>query len=261
MWILLFIKKLIQIVPRSYHVNQDEMIRNSFNGFDSVYAVNYHSAFLFYPFSDPIGKSNSGLTTLSKYELKSAMRKSYPLSNGFDKFFDLDRCFSISRIELEGTKELVLVNSHMSAYDEGGKIRAEQIKVMKSFFDEEVKKGNYVIFGGDFNHDLLKNNPNYQYESGNEPDWMHFSQLKPDWLASIDYESDLTSNMQVAVSDNAPTCRDADLPLIGYENVLYKSVIDGFIVSKNIEIIEVTNIDNGFEYSDHQPVVLSFSLK
>lgn len=45
---------------------------------------------------------------------------------------------------------------------------------------------------------------------------------------------------------------------VGYENDLYKSV--GFIVSNNIKIIEVTNIDNGFEYSDYQPVILKFSL-
>lgn len=245
---------------RSYHVNQDEMIRNSFKGFDSVHAINYHSAFLFYPFNDPIGKSKSGLTTVSKYEIQSATRYSYPVSDGFDKLFDLDRCFSASRIALEDNKELVLINSHMSAYDEGGIIKAEQIKIIKSFFDEEVDKGNYVILGGDFNHDLLKNNPNFQYENGNEPSWMHFTQLKPDWLASFDFENDLTANMQVAVSDNAPTCRDADLPLIGYEDTLYKSVVDGFIVSQNIEIKAVTNIDNGFAYSDHQPVILEFSL-
>ena len=246
---------------RSHHVNQNEMICEAFSNYDNVHAINYHSAYLFYPFSDPIGKSNSGLTTLSKYKIKEATRKSYPISSGFDKFFDLDRCFSVSRISVNDSQDLVLVNSHMSAYDEGGKIRAKQIEVMKSFFDEEVNKGNYVIFGGDFNHDLLKNNPNFQYEEGKEPDWMHFTQLKPDWLASIDYEKDLIENMQVAISDNAPTCRDADLPLIGYENDLYKSVIDGFIVSKNIEIIDVTNIDNGFEYSDHQPVIMKFSLK
>ncbi|MCH5179713.1 MAG: endonuclease [Erysipelotrichales bacterium] len=245
---------------RSHHVNQNEMICDAFSSFDNVHAINYNSAYLFYPFSDPIGKSNSGLTTLSKYKIREAMRKSYPISEGFDKFFDLDRCFSVSRISIRDSQDLVLVNSHMSAYDEGGKIRAKQIEVMKTFFDEEVNKGNYVIFGGDFNHDLLKNNPSFNYQEGEEPSWMHFTQLKPDWLASIDYETDLTKNMQVAVSDNAPTCRDADLPLIGYETDLYKSVIDGFIVSNNIKIVEVSNIDNGFEYSDHQPVILKFSL-
>ena len=72
---------------------------------------------------------------------------------------------------------------------------------------------------------------------------------------------DLIDEMFVATSDNAPTCRDCDLPLIGNEDVLYKSVIDGFIVSKNIEVNEVTNVSNCFEYSDHQPVIMNFTLK
>ncbi len=246
---------------RSYHVDQNKLICDSFQDFANVYAINYHSAYLFYPFNDPIGKSNSGLTTLSKYKIKEAIRKSYPISTSFDKFFDLDRCFMVTRYFISETQELVLVNSHMSAYDEGGKIRSEQIKIMQEFFDEEVKKGNFVIFGGDFNHDLLSNNPNFQYKEGEEPSWFNFTQLKPDWLAYFDYEKDLMENMQVAISDNAPTCRDADLPLINNENVLYKSVIDGFIVSKNVEILETKTIDNGFAYSDHQPVILKFKLK
>lgn len=245
---------------RSYHVDQCQIITDSFNKYDYNFAVNYHSAYLFYPFTEPIGKSNSGVLTLSKYKIDLAIRKAYPISDSFDKFFDLDRCFSVSRMSV-GDKELVLVNSHMSAYDKGGYIRAKQIDMMKTFCQEEINKGNYLIYGGDFNHDLLKNNPQYQYEEGERPEWMNFTQLKPDWLASIDYENDLVAHMVPAVSDNIPTCRDADLPLIGYENDLYKSVIDGFMVSDNIEIISVTNIDNGFEYSDHQPVVLEFKFK
>lgn len=245
---------------RSYHVNQRQMISDAFDNYDNAFAVNYHSAFLMYPFNDPIGKSNSGILTLSKYKIKDAVRRSYPISDGLDKLFDLDRCFSVSRISI-GDKELVLANSHMSAYDKGGVIRAKQITMMKEFFKSEVDKGNYVIFGGDFNHDLLKNNPLYQYEDNNKPEWMNFTQRKPDWLASIDYEHDLIDEMFVATSDNAPTCRDCDLPLIGNEDVLYKSVIDGFIVSKNIEVNEVTNVSNCFEYSDHQPVIMNFTLK
>ena len=246
---------------RSHHVNQSEMITSSFIDYNNVFAVNYHSAFLMYPFNDPIGKSNSGILTLSKYKIEESIRKSYPVSKGFDRLFDLDRCFSVSRLKVND-KELVLANSHMSAYDEGGKIRALQMQVMKTFFEEEISKGNYVIFGGDFNHDLINENPAYQYnESNPKPSWMNFTQLKPDWLANFDYEADLGPNMSVATSDNAPTCRDCDLPLIGNEDVLYKSVVDGFIVSSNIEIIETKTIVNNFEYSDHQPVLMEFKLK
>lgn len=245
---------------RSHHVNQCEILEKSFSNYDSNFASNYHSAYLFYPFTQPIGKSNSGLLTFSKYKIDSATRKAYPISNKFDKFFDLDRCFSVSRIKLND-RELVLVNSHMSAYDKGGYIRAQQIDAMKNFCNEEIQKNNYLVFGGDFNHDLLKNHPDFQYTSLTKPLWMNFTQLKPDWLASINYETDLAEHMIPAVADNNPTCRDADIPLTGHENEVYKSVIDGFFVSDNIEIISVKNINNNFEYSDHQPVVLEFTLK
>lgn len=246
---------------RSHHVNQYDMVKSEFNEFDSVFASNYHSAYLFYPFTKPIGKSNSGLVTLSKYKIEEAKRRSYPLSNGFDKFFDLDRCFMVNRLKVNETQDLVIVNSHMSAYDKGGKIRAKQMETLKVFFQEEVDKNNYVVIGGDFNHDLLKYNPNFAYENESDrPGWMNFTQLKPDWLASVDYENDILPSMKVGTSDNAPTCRDADIPYLGYENDVYKSVIDGFIVSQNIEIISVTNIDNAFLYSDHQPVEMVFRL-
>ena len=39
------------------------------------------------------------------------------------KFTDLDRCFLISRLGLDNGKELVLINVHLSAYDQGGTIR------------------------------------------------------------------------------------------------------------------------------------------
>lgn len=247
---------------RSWHVNQHEMISEAFSSYDTVFANNYHSAYLFYPFYEPIGKSNSGLTTLSKYKMDEAIRYSFPLSKKLDKFFDLDRCFSATRFNIADGKDFVLVNMHMSAYDKGGVIRAKQIEKLCLFFEEEVAKGNYVIVGGDFNHDLLAENPKFQYNEENpQPEWKNFSQLRPDWVANINYEEDITDSMNIATSDNAPTCRGADLPYLGNEDVLYKSVIDGFIVSDNIEVVSIINIDNGFEYSDHQPVKMEFKFK
>ena len=48
-----------------------------------------------------------------------------------DKLFDLDRCFAVNYLPVEGSdKKLVLINLHMSAYDKGGTIRAEQLKML-----------------------------------------------------------------------------------------------------------------------------------
>ena len=68
-------------------------------------------------------------------------------------------------------------------------------------------------------------------------------------------------------SFNAPTSRDISVEWeIGKG---YVSVIDGFIVSNNIEVVSTTTIvtTNGnknlshFAYSDHDPVLLKFKFK
>ena len=54
------------------------------------------------------------------------------------------------------------------------------------------------------------------------------------------------------------TCRNADSPYI--EGVNYSTIIDGFIVSDNVEAKAMV-YPTGYEESDHQPVILTFTLK
>lgn len=41
----------------------------------------------------------------------------------------------------------------------------------------------------------------------------------------------------------------------------YLTVLDGFLVSSNVEVKAVRNVDTGFAYSDHNPVQMTFVLK
>lgn len=253
---------------RSYKINQKEMLETTFNEnkYDSGYCVNFDSAYLFYPFNDPHGKSKAGLLTFSKYILESGMRKEYKISDGFSKFFDLDRCFAVYRAKVEGDKELVLINSHMSAYDEGGLIRNKQIQELNDYILKEYEDGNYVVVGGDFNHDLLTNNPLYaEYDSDNFAYKDMITQLKPDWLSYMfdeNKESLFDSNFTIYAANNEPSCRDCDV--IWTRGETFVSTVDGFICSNNIEVKNVETLkvgDDGFLYSDHQPTTLTFLLK
>ena len=99
---------------RSFGIDEAAMIRAAMPGYASVYASNFHSAFLAYPLQEMHGSVQAGLLTLSRYEIDEAVRRSYPVDNSFPtKFFDLDRCFSVQRLPVEGGKQLVLINSHM----------------------------------------------------------------------------------------------------------------------------------------------------
>lgn len=240
-----FIQEVDRDSSRSYRIDQHEAIA-SIEGYASVYALNYHSAYLFYPFNDPHGKNTAGIVTLSKYKIASSTRRSFPISSGFSKFTDLDRCFSVTRYDV-GDKQLVLINQHMSAYDKGGTIRAEQLAMLNDVLKAEREAGNWVIAGGDFNHDIAG-------EAGRLPS----KQQTPEWLAVFD-TADLTDGYTVVAATNAPTCRGADIPY--EEGVSFTVVIDGFIVSDNVEVKSIENMDLQFRYSDHNPAVMRFKLK
>ena len=236
---------------RSWHVNQLDAISGAFGQMGSVFARNLHSANLVYPLNDPIGVMNSGILTLSNYDIESAVRRSYPTSDAFPtKFFDLDRCFAVMRIPVEGTgKQLVLINSHMSAYDEGGVFRAQQMELLMGAMRSEAEAGNWVIAGGDWNHALCGSESMYATQ-----------QQIPDWLAVFD-ASDLPEGFSVVRADNieeVASCRDDDIP---YEaGITYTSTVDGFLVSGNVKA-QAENIDTGFAFSDHNPVKLTFELE
>ena len=86
--------------------------------------------------------------------MTSSLRRSFPIATTFKKFFDLDRCYSISRVPVDNDKELVVFNLHMSAYGNDDQIRQGQIRMLCQDMEKEYQAGNYVLCGGDFNHDL-----------------------------------------------------------------------------------------------------------
>ncbi len=231
---------------RSYKVDQ----RKYFDalGYASTFACNYHSSYLMYPLNDPHGKNNAGIMTLSKYEIASSVRYAFPISDGFGKFTDLDRCFSVSRVPVNGGKYLSIISLHMSAYDKGGVIRKQQAAMLKNVLEREYSLGNYVIAGGDFNQDLIGDLNKFPSE-----------QKIPEWVASYD-KNDIPEHFDI-FADNRSTvgsCRGADVKW--KRNYTYTCVIDGFIVSDNIEVKRVDIIDNDFAYSDHNPVEMTFGL-
>ena len=234
---------------RSFEINQRSIFEQENPDLSSIYALNFHSSYLMYPFSEPHGSVISGLLTMSRYKVSEAVRRSYPVDTSFlTKFFDLDRCFTLLRLPVDNGKELVLINSHMSAYDEGGTIRAQQLELLNSVMAEEYSKGNYVIVGGDFNHALCDTISTFASE-----------QNVPSWVFPLE-SSDISEGLSVVRAENlteVPTCRSTDMP---YEKgVNYSVVIDGFIVSDNVTA-SALNIDTDFEYSDHNPVLVTFTL-
>lgn len=253
-----FLQEVDEKADRSYGINMKGVFSAAFENRSATYAENFHTANLFYPFNDPIGRTDAGMLTLSSYNIQSAVRRSFPLTDNFiDKLFDLDRCFAVHYLPLEGSdKFLVLINLHMSAYDKGGAVRAQQLEMLNGVLKEERAKGNYVVAGGDFNHCLIAD-----YFDSDEQALSHFEsrQQVPEWVKnSVLHNSELAEGFRIASDKDVATCRGADIP---YEKgVNYTNTIDGFIVSDNVEVVAVNTLNTEYAFSDHNPVVLKFAL-
>lgn len=87
---------------RSYHVDEREPLYAALSWENSVFCQNYDSPYLMYPLTKPHGASRSGLLTFAPAKITSARRVELPVESGFMKLLDLDRCYSVSRIPVDG---------------------------------------------------------------------------------------------------------------------------------------------------------------
>lgn len=235
---------------RSYHVNQKNLIADSFEGFDSVFAENYDSPYFLYPFSEPIGANKSGILTFSRFNIESGTRKSLPVENSLAKYFDLDRAYSVSHIKTSDGKELVLYNVHLSAYTTDGTIAEDQLEILSADMQQQYDKGNYIIAAGDFNKDMLGDSSKYfERPEGEEYNW------------AVPFNSSLLPRGITSHSgSNSPTCRNAESAYKG-DGTDFVLSVDGILVSDNVEVLCCETVDTSFAYSDHNPVYLEFILK
>ncbi len=235
---------------RSYHVNQMDLIARAFPSMSLVDAVDFDSPFLFYPLTQPHGRAYSSIVTLSRFPVASAERRSLPIDKGFSKYLDLDRCFSVSEVPVSNGKSLYLYNVHLSAYsNESGTVES-QVRLLAEDMAARAEGGNYIIVGGDFNQDMLGNSAEVFGTTG-----------EYSWTRAFD-TSLLPAGFHVVAPtdpDNIlPTCRLADAPYVAGQSFVI--TIDSFIVSENISVSELSTMDTGFAWSDHNPVRMRFSL-
>lgn len=232
---------------RSYHYNEYQRLMEMLGSGNYIFAQNFHSAFLMYPILEPHGKNNSGIVTATEFKIDNAIRRQLPISTSFSKVLDLDRCYSITRIPVNDGKMLCIYNMHISAYGADDSIREGQINMLFEDMNKDYEQGNYVICGGDYNHNLREK------DNGNAPDWAQlFPREKIPAGFSLAFEKAYSQNTTL------DTCRNTDIPY--EEGKTFTVMVDGFIVSDNVAVTTYENTDIGFKYSDHNPVVMSFIL-
>ncbi len=243
---IMFLQEIDRDSTRSFGIDEVASIGGSFDG-NYALAQNYVCDFVPFPWP-PIGKVDSGIMTHSVFTMAGTERISLPCPFSWPvSTANLKRCLLITRYDIEGSdKQLVAVNLHLEAYDDGeGKIA--QTNMLWNILEEEYAAGNYVIAGGDFNQTFPGALNKYPLR---DPDF---------WAPGVLSEDDLPEGWQYVYDDTNPTCRLLNKPYDKESAQHY--VIDGFIISPNVELIGVETADFGFRYSDHSPVAMAIELK
>ncbi|MEA2107400.1 MAG: endonuclease/exonuclease/phosphatase family protein [Bacteroidota bacterium] len=228
---------------RSYRINQYDSLKKIFPEYFPYFATNYDVKFVPSPVTNPLGRVKSGLTSFTRYQPKNIIRYSFPGNYSWPvSLFMLDRCFLVKRIPTTDHKELIVVNTHNSAYDDGS-LKKQQMEYLKKFLLTEYRKGNYIIVGGDWN----QNPPDIDYS-----DIKKNSPTKRFVLNPIEKEY---------LPKSWTWVYDLDTPTNRYLNAPYKKgktitpIIDFFLMSPNIHPIYVKTHNFDFKNTDHQPVM------
>lgn len=233
---------------RSYHINQQVALGKALTGYAQFFAENYLVELVPMPLSNPMGRVNSGILTLSKLTPKEAIRYSYPDKHPWPTgLFMPKRCFLATRFPTTKGHDLVLINTHNSAYDNGS-LRSKEMAQLKKFILDEYAKGSYVIVGGDWN----QNPPGYE-QKNEDPEAI--KNFKPQAI-SVKY---MPKGWKWAWDKSKDSNRFLNIPY--QKGQTMTTTIDLFLVSPNVEVLNVNVLANDFAYSDHQPLRIKLVLR
>ncbi len=234
---------------RSHHIDETALVLDGVQKMtDWTFAWNFRTPFVPYPVP-PIGKVSSGLMTLSAFSIEEAERVQLPCPFSWPvRTVNLKRCAAVHRIPVENSgHELVIINLHLEAYD-SGEGKAAQTQMLRELLQKERDAGNYVIAGGDFNQVFSNTDasayPVYGY-----------------WQPGVIDAEEFPEGWQLLMDSDHPTCRSLDRPLDGADTDSFQFyMIDGFIISDNVEVLNIRTMDKGFVCTDHNPVLAEVRL-
>ncbi len=213
---------------RSQYTSQILMLTRVLSSYAYSFTQNYFVKWIGFPLDSVQGKINSGVLTLGKYKIEDCIR--IPLSLDISwpmSVISPSPALLVQRLPTKEGKELILINVHFIEYptSETSTIR-QHMSILEEFITAEYNKGNFVIVGGDFNTNILS-------------------------LSDI-------VDFRWVIDGDTPTTRDASVSYNKEET--QTSITDGFLISKNVNLVSSRTLDKEFIFSYHNPVSMTFEL-
>ena len=190
---------------------------------------------------------SNGMMTFSRVTAVQCTAHALPQEPGF-RFGMLRKHYGAlaTRVPTEADDEWAILNIHLSAFDDGGRVRARQVAAVIELAEAEYRRGAHVVIGGDWNMRLV------------ETSFPHRTEDKfLSWIHDFPHDA-VPEGWSFAVDPSVPSVRTLHRPY--EEGVNYVTVVDGFLVSPNVAVDRVETVDLAFLPTDHHPVAVSVRM-
>lgn len=184
-----------------------------------------------------------GLALFSRKQIGAVNVEPLPLEKGkIGGLIQRQYSLRVVRVRAQGKSDWVIMGVHLAAFDKNAEIRRKQLAEVMRYATVLHAQGSPVIVAGDFNLVLAQT----CFKTTTAPKYLG-------WIHNFPMDA-LPVGWRIGADPRVASVRTNERPYKAGEN--YTTVIDGFIVSPDVEIESVTARDLGFAFSDHQPVLL-----
>ena len=234
---------------RTWGMDQSRVIGAALPTHFQARALNFKVAYVPYPLSEPLGRMNSGLVSLTRARPGKATRHQLPGDYAWPvRVFHLKRCLHELRLPAPDGKDWVLLHLHLSAFDKGGELRTQQMDYLRRLMQLLYAEGHHVIVAGDWNHAPPGLAVDHFPHTAETPFWLQ--QVPAGWTPK---------GWTWAWDPQVPSLRATDAPFQPGRSFL--TTVDSLLLGPDVELVQVETVDLGFAHTDHQPVVARVRLK
>ncbi|MCB0486043.1 MAG: hypothetical protein KDC47_07605 [Flavobacteriaceae bacterium] len=240
--VILF-QEITKCSPLNFWVKMLDLINASLKEYESSFECDMYSRYL-----PSLLKPIHGSAIYSKYSIKESEKVilSQPLNTRLTFIEKLNHLHYVLIFDPISDKKLIIGNIHLPAFDRDAELRFQQLNKIMDFARQKHQEGFTVIIGGDWN--LKLSNKEFAHET---PEkylfWIHdfpYSHLPKDWSLTYDPKT--------------PTVRTNQRRYT--EGINFRTIIDGFLCSPNVKILDIDTADLSFQYTDHHPVKLTITI-
>lgn len=221
--------------PVNYWIDVRSRVEYALRDRDNTFFADFKTRLLPWPL-----RLVHGQGIYSNYAVASADIVALPAEDA--GFLGVRRRYASPLVRLAGDENWTIASVHLAAFDEDASVRTRQLRELMAWAQSEYESGRRVVIGGDWNFQIA------------ETDFPHTTDERfLFWLFPFPQDA-LPEGWRIAADGEIPSVRTNHKPYVAGEN--YVTTIDGFIVSPNVEVVDVHGFDLGFQHTDHQPVRL-----